>query len=83
MGGLEVVTFGNVDLSHLEAGRHDRHVACGGLVIIDDYVGKAMTTACCEKIQVLENTVKLLRCEEAHLANKCSRYCSESSGVFK
>ena len=47
MGCLEVVTFGNVDLSHLEAGRHGRHVACGGLVVVDDCVGKATTTACC------------------------------------
>ena len=32
---------------------------------------------------MLENTVKLLRCEGAQLANKCSGYCSESPGVFK
>ena len=27
-------------VSFLEAGRHGRHVACGGLVVIDDCVGK-------------------------------------------
>ena len=44
-------------------------------MIIDDYVGKTTTTACCGiKYKGLENTVKLLRCEEAHLVNKCSEY---------
>ena len=44
--------------------------------------GKTRLQGAVEKIQVLENTVKLLRCKEAHLANKCSEYCNECSGYW-
>ena len=77
MGCLAVVTFGNVDLS-LFRGRLTRPTcrlwrpSCHRRLC-----GKTRLRRAVDTIQVLENTVKLLRCKEAHFTNKCSDYCNE------
>ena len=82
MGCLAVVTFKNVDLS-LFRGRPTRltcrlwRPSCHRRLC-----GKTRLHCAVDKIQVLENTVKLLRCKEVHLANKCSEYCNECSGYW-
>ena len=77
MGCLEVVTFGKCRSVSFWRQVDTADMSLWRLVTIDDCVGKTRLQSAVEKIQVLENTVKLLRCKEAHLANKCSEYCNE------
>ena len=77
VGSLAVVTFENVDLSLFRDRPTRSTCRLWRLGYHMRLCGKTRLRRAVNIIQVLENTVKLLRCKEAHLTKKCSDYCNE------